>query len=564
MAVRTVPFGAYEGFSDEPITGTHFYSQNLFPSLFGAGTMFSLVYKAGSDGIPTLGSVLHHAYLNGVLYVQDDAGKIWKESSPGSFSFSNVRSPGGNGAGLMADQYGNLFYACGSSNNQLGKYDGTTWNDTFQTLQSGQHPMDWYEDLVIVLDVYNVACLFSDGSWSDTAFTLPTELTLAAVCKGPTGILLGANMGNQGALIVWDGNSPRSKYPWKWVTGKILSIQPYGAEWIVKTDRQLIITNGVSIKEFSGIFDDPMAFNPYDSTQVLPQQTALMNDVLIFLVTSASGDVTQYGKKKPGLYLYSLARKAWAFVPIHTGATFNVLMNAVSVDLHSNRIVVSYSSGGVNYIAQLTSIPPTRAQFVSELLGLGRIKYQRTFFGPTDKTLEAVILNMNVLNSSTQAEPLTFTMSVKAYNFKRQLWGHAVTSGALSNTNQIKIDATIAGTFDAKVGDEVTILEGQNAGFSAHITEIANDGLSNETWTLDQGPAYNTAEGVNVQVQPFTLIKRQTFSSLAELKNFFFSVNSIKGKQFLIKVVLESITTGLSLELQMNYWVFNDLGATQT
>ena len=234
------------------------------------------------------------------------------------------------------------------------------------------------------------------------------------------------------------------------------------------------------------------------------------------------------------------------------------------MDTQFNRIIVGYNTGGVTYLASIVAQPPSQAMVVSELLGLGRIKYQRMYFGPTDKTLEAVILNIGILNSSTQATAISFRAAIKVYNFKRQLWGHAATSGNAANFNQVIVDATVSGTFDAQVGDEVTIMEGNNAGYIAHITTIANDGLSNETWTLDTGLPNKTSAGVNVQVQPFTLVKYQSFISLEQLKNIFFSVNSIKGKQFLIKVVFDSIQPGLALELLTSYWVFNDLGATQT
>ena len=239
-------------------------------------------------------------------------------------------------------------------------------------------------------------------------------------------------------------------------------------------------------------------------------------------------------------------------------------MTSVLVDTSANRIVIAYNSGGINYVAALAAKPPAQAQFISEELGLGRIKYQRLYFGPTDKTVEAVVLNLAILNSSTQATNISFRAAIKVYNFKRQLWGHAATSGNASAYNQVIVDATASGAYDAQVGDEVTILEGNNAGYIAHITTIANDGLSNETWTLDTGLPNKTSSGVNVQVQPFVLVKYQTFTSLGQLKNIFFSVNSIRGKQFLIKVVFDGIAVGLGLELLTSYWVFNDLGITQT
>jgi hypothetical protein len=562
--LRIVPFGASSGFSDLPIAGTHFYSQGFIPSLNGIATMYSIVDKANSTTISGLGQVRHQATLNNILYVQDNVGKIWAEQNAGQYNFALVRNPGGNGSGMKADQYGNLFYSCGSSNNQLGKFDGTTWNDTFQSLDSGQHPMTWYEDLILIANNFKIACLFSDGTYSDNAFSLPSNMTITAISAGPTGILIGANLYDRGAIILWDGNSLRSKVPWKWTSGQILSISPYGENWIVKTQRGAFITNGTTVSELFGVFDDLLSFNNYDSGFVFPQQMLLVNDILVFLITSTSGNTKQFGKMKPGVYLYMLAHKAWAYIPVPTGETYNLSVYSVALDAVFNRITIGYTAGGVNHVAALVAKSPSKAMYVSEIVGHGRIKYQRVYFGPTDKTVEAVVLNLGILNSITEFPALSFNVALKIYNFKRTLWGHATTSSTAGAYNQVIVDATGTNAYDAQVGDEVTILEGNNAGFIAHITAITNDGTSTETWTLDTAATNYTAYGLSVQVQPFVLVKKQTFTSLAELKNIFFSVNSIKGKQFLIKIVLDGIATNLGLELLTSYWVFNDLGYNQT
>jgi len=218
----------------------------------------------------------------------------------------------------------------------------------------------------------------------------------------------------------------------------------------------------------------------------------------------------------------------------------------------------------VNYIAALTATPPTKAQYVSEVIGVGRIHYQRLFFGPTDKTAEAVVLNLNPLNSATDPATLTFNVALKIYNFKRQLWGHSITNASISGNNKVQVDGTSSSNYKAQVGDEVTILDGANAGSIAHISSIANAGLSNETWTLDTTFGSQTENAIHLQVQPFTLVAKQTFSGLSSLKNLFWSVNSIKGKQFLAKFVYDGMGANLALEMQTSYFVFNDIGYDQT
>jgi hypothetical protein len=252
---------------------------------------------------------------------------------------------------------------------------------------------------------------------------------------------------------------------------------------------------------------------------------------------------------------------------VATGNTANIAINSLFVDVNfNNRIMIGYrdSQLGVNYIAALTNTPPTRATYVSEAIGIGRPHFQRVYYGPTDKTAEGVVMNLGILNSITDPATITLSVALKVYNFKRQLWGYALTNASLSNKATLQVDGTASTTYDAHVGDEVTILNGINAGQVAHITAIANDAANNETWTLDTTLTGQTESAVLLQVQPFVLVKKQTFTGLTSLKNFFWSVNSIKGKQFLAKFVIDGMGSNLAVEMQTSYFVFNDIGYDQT
>src|ERR1019366_8867904 len=99
---------------------------------------------------------------------------------------------------------------------------------------------------------------------------------------------MGANLGYQGAIILWDGNALRAKTPWKWTKGQILAIDKYGENWIVKTQREVIVTNGITIKQLFGVFDDPLSSKGYDNSNMLPQQLTVINNTLIFAITSHS------------------------------------------------------------------------------------------------------------------------------------------------------------------------------------------------------------------------------------------------------------------------------------
>lgn len=568
MAIRALPFGAFEGFSDLAVPGASYYSQSFSPSLYGAATMYSLENMRDSVQVSDMGLPKSFAIgPGGALFAQDDSGNILKEQTPGAFDFAIVHSPGGNGAGIMGDQYGNLLYACGSANDQLGLYDGTTWNDTYQSVQSWEHPMDTYEDLRLIGNFDSIACIFADNSYNAAAFQLPPLMLVSAIRSGPNGILIGANFGYQGVLMVWDGNSIGAKYPWKYVQGQILSIDRYGENWIVKTQRQVLITNGITITELFGVFDDPLSFNNYDNSDLSRQQITVINNTVLMTITGhATIQSYEYGKMKPGLYLYNLSTHAWNYIPAPTQSTINLFTGAVFADADfNNRILFSYRdvTAGTNFIAELSNTPPSKAQWISEEIGLGHVRYTRGgLLGPTDKSAEAVILNLGILNSITDPATVSFNVALKLYDFKRQLWGHAVTNATLAALNQVQIDGTSADNYKAQVGDEVTILDGINAGEIGHITAIANQGTNTETWTLDATAPSQTEISIHLQVQPFVLIEEQTVSG-DNIQNLYFNIDGIVGKQFLCKFVFGAIGANLGLEIQTSYFVFNDIGYDQ-
>jgi hypothetical protein len=572
MAIRILPFGAFEGFSDLPRPGTHYYSQGLTQSLLGSGTLYSLINKKDNSSV-AFTKIKHFAPLGGTMFALDDSGNVLKETTPGQYDFTiDHTTSSNNGAGLLADQQGRIVYA---GNTYLGLYNGS-YNDSWKTgLTSWQHPLDIFENLIVFGNKNSLGIIdtANSDSMNTSAFTLPSNMTVDALKAGPTGVLIGANLGYRSAIILWDTISPRSKTSWKWLKGNILSIDAYGESWIVRTTRELINPNGYTVKQLFPVFDDPLSFKNYANPDTLPQQMAIVNDILIFAITrQASTQSFEFARMKPGIYLYHLSTKAWDFIPMPTQNTITVDVYAIFVDAQwNNRIVVAYSDAqlGKSYVAALVPQAGTRAVYVSEVLGLGHPHYQRVYFGPTDKIAEAAVLNLNILNSAAMPITQTFNVALKVYDFKRPLWGSAVTT-QLCPTNQLIVDGTDTTRSQStlgqvQVGDEITILNGVNAGFVAHITQIQNAGTSTEAWTLDTSTSVGTESGVLVNVQPFQLIGKKTFTALSKLKNIFFNTGgSPKGKQFLLKAVIDNLGANLQIEMQVSYFVFDDIGYDQT
>ena len=260
---------------------------------------------------------------------------------------------------------------------------------------------------------------------------------------------------------------------------------------------------------------------------------------------------------------------AWDYVPLGTGNMIHVDVYSVIADVnYNNRILIGYRdlTLGVNYIATLLIGTPPRAIYVSEVLGEGRPHGSRTYLGPTEKVAENLLLNLSILNSITDPATKTFNVALKLYNFKRQLWGAQVTNAALgsSHKNQVRVNGSNTAFSIAETGDEVTILDGVNAGQIAHIETITSGGTSTETWTLDTTFANATESGIHLSVQPFKFIKKFTYTALPELKTIFFDIKqSVRGKQFLAKLVIDGLGTNLQIELHPSYFIFDDLGYDQ-
>ena len=85
MAIRVLPFGAFEGFSYQAYPGASYYSQSFSPSLYGGATMYSLENMRDSGAVPDMGNIKGFAIgPEGALFAQDDSGNILQEADPRS------------------------------------------------------------------------------------------------------------------------------------------------------------------------------------------------------------------------------------------------------------------------------------------------------------------------------------------------------------------------------------------------------------------------------------------------------------------------------------------------
>lgn len=542
--IRSIPFGNPTGFGQGERGDEHFFSEHIQRTAQGATVAYGVTVLATSDTISGLANVKYFADRLGTMYAVDSNGKVYAEATPGAGNFgAAVRAPGGSGRGLVGDQKGRLLYF---QDTQIGKLEGaSTFTDNWKTgLASGEHPADTYEDMVVFANGNNVGAIYSDDSMAVDAFSLPSSFTVVMPKAGKHGVLIGANLGYAGYLILWNPLYDRSAAPWIPIAGQVQSIERASdGGWIVVTTKQILWTNGYSIQQLFPLIDDTLGFLNYT---VAPQGTLLVNEKLFILNQSSHST-----RRKAGIYIFDLTTRLFEFVPVSTLNTNSVTPLAIAASkATTQQLLVGYEDTKLlkTYISSVSASSPSRAVFISEPLGNG----------VNTLAAGAVILNLAPFEGGRGPNTYTFDVSVKLYDYRRPLWGFETTNAVAAAADKIRVDGTAANV-EPEIGDEVTILEGPNAGESRHITDIANDGLTTETWTVDRAFSDITQSLVRVQVEPYKLVERKVFSAETSIPELFFNcTQKNRGKKFLVKVLIENANGRLTL--QRSRFIAEDLG----
>lgn len=438
------------------------------------------------------------------------------------------------GQGLIVDQKGRLLYARTTT---LGMYDSPTFTDSWKSgLDSfnGFRPMELYEDMVLVGNVNKVAALFTtDDSFTTDAFSLPEDFTIRCIKAGKNGILIGANIANRGYLVLWDGNSTRSIAPWINLPNVILSITADdNGTWIVATRDGFFVTDGYSIRPYAKMPVKEEWSSYIGNTwrgSILPQGTAYHDGRLFVGYTPAADDPT--AKMPGGVWVYDSMTALWEHIATSDNHSFGGYVGALFLDTALN-LRVSYGTetpADDDCTGTVEEKPAPRSVLITEELGQGN----------NPKYAEALIASVRFSPiSSVRYSAHTWTVTAKIYDFKRQLYGFGLTNGASASANQIKNSGNIAQYQGAAEGDEVTVLNGANAGEIRHITAIANAGTNTETWTLNSVLPNNTEDDVYLQVMPFKAIGTKDITASGD---YFFNIkNRPLGKRFLMKYVFET------------------------
>jgi len=539
------PFGKPRvlGFGNGEPAGEYYFSQGMQRGRWGLMTGYNVVKLKDSMQLSGLGNPQWFADAAGSEYAIDDGGKVWKEATPGAGDFAAEKTvTGSTGNGLIGDQKGRLLAFAATT---ISKRDGS-WTDSWKTgLTSYKHPADTYEDMVLFGNKNTVGLIDSGDVMNLSAFTLPSSMTVDALKSGTTGILIGANLGSRGVLMLWNTQTDRAIAPWIWTNGTVQSIARADNGWIVVTQKAILWTNGYSTKILFEIIDDPFGFSNW---VVAAGGTFVLSHKLIVL-NQGNG----FARLRSGVYVFDLSTRLFEFVPVSTQNVASAAPQAVHAAKGTTQeIFVGYADNFLskNYIGSLVVSGGVMAQYYSELLADNAVT----------KPAEAVVLNIGLGTVLSNVQNLSANIAVKLYDFKRPLWGVNVTNAQLAGQpEQLRVNGSNASLTRPAIGDEVTVLEGANAGYSRHVTLITNQGASTETWTLESAFPNETETSVHLSVQPFVLIERKALASPSQLPELFFNAkNKVSGKHFIVKVAIDSANA--QLELHRSDLVLADIG----
>jgi hypothetical protein len=422
---------------------------------------------------------------------------------------------------------------------------------------TGLRQMDIYEDWVVIANQNAIALLnTTDDSFTNQGMALPSGYNVATLRAGQSGILVGVNANARGAIFLWDAYSNGSISEWIWFNANIKAIIPTNEGYLgyyVITSRGIYQTNGYVVTPIYQVMPDDRINYSYILGSLTPNSVALIGKYLMFFGGSS---LTRH---RQGLYLFNTETKCFEFSPVsnnvQTGLNFGGIFYDSSFNIH-----MSYYSQRpyTTAICRLFNAPPVSAYYITEPKGLGDGK---TSFASNEKAADAAKFTIVENTREYGVASNTYSLALKVYNFQRSLWSYAQTVSGTSDSTHITVDGTMqSGRSIAQVGDEITILEGVNAGQVTHITAIANQGTSAETWTLNTSLPHTTEAVVYVSVSPFKLVQTFTFSNLAQLRDVYFDIKGkYKGKRFLLKLLFTNIVN-TELDITDGQFIYSDQG----
>ncbi len=543
------------GFGDGKRTGEYYYSQGMQRSQFGIKPNWKMSQSISSATLAELTLLTFFAQRteSGTVYNfgLGNTGKLFKVTQNLN-TWAEVAgiTTTGYGNGLGVDTESNIIiagkqYLCkittaGAITNNwknLGADELTMWR-----------PIERYEDTTLIGNKNKIATYTGDGSdFATDTLEFPAGFVINNIKSGQGGILIGMNFGNWGVLALWDNYSDRAITPWMWFDEPICSIAKYKGQWIVSVGDEFIVTNGYTYQHLTFAPDSKIHSTRFISDNS-PACMVVKDHYL--LVGGGQGDLN---RRQQGLWIYDLDIGLWNFCAASNNVTYSTQIGGISADDAFNFFVSFQTSNPARtYIAKLYNSNPGKAYYISPLLGAG----------DNQKIGEGLLLNFkfDTVNTTYNANP-TWSIVAMITDTKRQLWNYAQTRAVSTNKKILKVDGTAAAYNKAEVGDEVTIVEGENAGEVRHIASISGSGTASEEWTVDSDFSNLTETTITMIVSPFKKIGAITISTPTIKDNYGFLEikHAPVGKNFLVKLYVTS-TLNMVPEITSLTFLYNDVG----
>jgi len=140
-------------------------------------------------------------------FFSSESGKIWKRTSDGTWSLAHTNT---NGACLGAGYHPNGYILFATAS-KLGKYDFTTWTDSyadFANADTSFHPMAFCTLSVFIGDGNQLAAVDNTNSFSDNVLDIRTHLRISALAEFQDDLIIGnyvSGYHNSSSVIRWNG-----------------------------------------------------------------------------------------------------------------------------------------------------------------------------------------------------------------------------------------------------------------------------------------------------------------------------------------------------------------------
>ena len=252
---------------------------------------------------------------NGVLYGLGDGGSgriyDWNNTQPGKWALAHddVNVCWGQG---MIEYNGNLYWA---SNSYLGKFDGTTWIDSFRPLNFdwAWHPMVIFGDDLMIGSGRYIDKLDSSEVMRLGVLDLPEGYKIRCLAVYNNRLMIGTWRGlsiyeqPEASLFSWDGSSPSFEHVWTLKEAGIHAMIPWKNLLVVfaGVKGNIYLFNGATLQKIKSIPDRSNFFQTGYWIQTYPGAVTEYFGNLLFGISAGTS-----GEPKLPHGIYTLGRKS--------------------------------------------------------------------------------------------------------------------------------------------------------------------------------------------------------------------------------------------------------------